>query len=102
MGNICNEDEAYGCKIFYELVRPDMCLCSDKVGANLSMKGDGHIGGKKLLTGNGKVPQVQASTRNRRFKMIGLTAFTGEQIMCILILEGKNPEGHIEAGIILL
>ena len=99
MGNICNEEEAFGCKIFYELVRPDMCLCGDEVGGNLSMKGDGHIGGKKLLTANGKVTQVQASTRNRRFTMIRLTAFTGEPIMFILILEGKHPKGHIEAGI---
>ena len=99
MGNICNGDEAYGCKVFYEFVRPYMCLCGDEVGGNLSMKGDSHIGGKKLLTGNGKVLQVQASTHNRRFTVISLTAFTGKPIMCILILEGKNPKGHIEAGI---
>ncbi len=101
-GNVCDKDEAYGCKVFYKLVRPDMCLCGDEVGGNLSMKGDGHIGGKKLLTGNGKVPQVQASTRNRRFTMIGLTAFTEEPIMCILILEGKNPKGHTDNQALIL
>ena len=99
LGNICSEEEAIGCKVFYKLVRPDMCLCGDEVGGNLSMKGDGHIGGKKLLTARGKVPQKRASTRNRKFTLIGLTAFTGEPVMCILIIEGKNPKGNIEAGI---
>ena len=31
--------------------------------------------------------------------MIGLTAFTGEPVMYIPILEGKHPKGNIEAGI---
>ena len=63
------------------------------------MKGDGHVAGQKLLTGIGKIPQEKLSTRNRRFTMIGLTAFTGEPVMCILILEGENPKGSIEVGI---
>jgi len=98
-GEVCEEEEAYGCKVFHRLVRPDMCICGDEVGGNLSMKGDGHVAGQKLLTGVGKIPQEKSSTRNRRFTMIGLTAFTGEPVMCILILEGKNPKGNIEAGI---
>ena len=98
-GEVCHEEEAYGCKVFHRLVRPDMCICGDEVGGNLSMKGDGHVVGQKLLTGVGKIPQEKSSTRNRRFTMIGLTAFTGEPVMCILILEGKNPKGNIEAGI---
>ena len=98
-GNICEEGAAFGCKVFHQLVRPDMCVCGDEVGGNLSMKGDGHIAGTKLLTGVGNVPKLQTSTRNRRFTMIGLTAFTGEPKMCIIILEGKYPKGHIEAGI---
>jgi len=98
-GNICDESSAFGCQVFHKLVRPDMCVCGDEVGGNLSMKGDGHIAGTKLLTGVGNVPKLQTSTRNRRFTMIGLTAFTGEPVMCILIFEGKHPKGHIEAGI---
>ena len=31
--------------------------------------------------------------------MIGLAVFTGEPVVCILILEGKHPKGNIEAGI---
>ena len=31
--------------------------------------------------------------------MIGLTALTGVPVMCIIIIEGKRPNGSIEAGI---
>ena len=50
LGNLFSEEEAFGCKVFYKLMMPDMCLCRDKVGVFLSMKGDGHIRGEKLLT----------------------------------------------------
>ncbi len=45
---ICEEEEAYGCKVFHRLVRLDVCICGDEVGGNLSMKGDGHVAGQKL------------------------------------------------------
>ena len=99
LGNLSSEDDAFGCKVLYKLTRPDTCLCGDKVGENWSMKGDRHSGGKKLLTGRGKVPQKRASTKNIKFTMIGLTAFTGEPVICILIIEGKEPKGNIEAVI---
>ncbi len=60
LDNLCSEEESFGCNVFYMLVRPDMCLCGDEVGGNLSMNGDGHIGGKKLLAARGKVPQKRA------------------------------------------
>ena len=71
-GEICEEEEVYGCKVFYRLVRPDMCIYGDKVGGNLSMKGDGYVAGQKLLR-VGKIPQEKSSTINRRFMMIGFT-----------------------------
>ena len=45
-GKICTEEVAHGCKVFTEIVRPDMCIVGDEVGSNLCMKGDGHIGGE--------------------------------------------------------
>ena len=98
-GNVCLEDSAFGCKVQHKIVRPDMCICGDEVGGNISMKGDGHVGGELYLTEKGRVPQKKTSTRNRKFTMIGLTALTGVPVMCIIILEGKRPNGSIEAGI---
>ena len=63
------------------------------------MKGDGHNGGELLIIEKGKVPQRKASTQNRKFTMIGLTSFTGEPVMCVIIIEGKIPNGAIKAGV---
>ena len=98
-GNVCSEEDAFGCKIHHKLLRPDMCVCGDEVGNNISMKSDGHAGGELLLTARKSVGQRKCSTRNRKFTLIGLTAFTGEPVMCVIIVEGKLPNGAIEAGI---
>ena len=98
-GNECDEADAYGCKVTHRVTRPGMCICGDEVGGNLSMKGDGNEGGKLLLGERGCVAQEKASARNRKFTMIGFTALTGDPVMCVLIFEGKTPNGAIEAGI---
>ena len=98
-GNVCSEEDAFGCKVHHKLLRPDMCMCGDEVGNNISMKGDGHAGGELLLTAKKSVGQRKCSTRNRKFTLIGLTAFSGEPVMCVIIVEGKLPNGAIEAGI---
>ena len=97
-GNVCTEEFAFGCKVTHEMVHPEMCVVGDEVGGNLCMKGDGHIGGELLLTENGMVPQRKASSKNRRFTLIGLTALTGEPVMAVIIVAGKKPKGNIEAG----
>ena len=98
-GYVCSEEDAFGCKVHYQLLRPDMCICGDEVGNNISMKGDGHAGGELLLTAKKSVGQKRCSTRNRKFTLIGLTTFSGEPVMCVIIIEGKLPNGSIEAGI---
>ena len=45
---ICNEKDAFGCKVFHKLVRPDMCICGDEVGGSISMKGDEHAGAQLM------------------------------------------------------
>ena len=47
----------------------------------------------------GYVAQEKASTHSHKFTMIGFTALTGDPVMCVLIFEGKRPNGSIEAGI---
>ncbi len=86
-------------KVFYLLVRPDMCICGDEVGGNLSMKEDGHAGGQLMLVERGQVPMKKISTSNKKFMLIGPTALTGEPVMCILIIEGKRPNRSIVAGV---
>ena len=76
-----------------------MCMCSDKVGNNISMNGDGHAGGELLLTAKKSVGQRKYSIRNQKFTLIGLITFSGEPVMCVIIVEGKLSNGAIEAGI---
>jgi len=39
-GQVCKLDEAFGCKVTHEIIRPDMCICDDEVGGNICMAGD--------------------------------------------------------------
>ena len=47
--NICDEIKYFGLKCTHNIVHPEMCLVVDEAGANLSQKGDGHIGGQKYI-----------------------------------------------------
>ena len=57
----CDKSNAFRCKVTHKLIRPDMCIFGDEVGGNLSMKGDGHVGGKLLLGERGYIPQEKSS-----------------------------------------
>lgn len=98
-GKICSELDAHGCKVFQELIRPDMCIVGYEVGGNLCMKRDGHVGEEKMLTATGKFPQRKALSRYCKFTLVGITALNGEAVMCIIFLCGAKPNGSIEARI---
>ena len=98
-GEVCDENESFGCKVTHQIIHPDMCLVGDEVGGNISMKGDGHVGGTKYLTGKGCVPQKRSSNAEKRFTLVGLTALTGDPVMCIIIIQGKEMKAHVESGI---
>ena len=40
-GNLCSEDESFGCKVTHALQYPGMAFVMDEVGGNTSQKGDG-------------------------------------------------------------
>lgn len=48
-GNEVTKDLAFGRQCTHRLIRPDMCIVADETGGNISQKGDGHIGGRKLI-----------------------------------------------------
>ena len=59
------------------------------------MKGDRYNGGELLLTKKGTIAQRKARTRNWKFTLIGLTSFTGEPVMCVIIIEGTFVVGNV-------
>ena len=66
------------------------------------MTGDGHVGGELFLAEKGTIPQNKTSKTSKRFTLIDLTAFTGEPVICIIILQGKQPKSDIEIGVDIL
>ena len=98
-GEECSEAEALGCKVTHKLSHPDYCFVGDEVGGNLSMKGDGHAGGQKFLTGTGTVPYRKCSNSEKRFTLIGLTSLDGQPVMCVLIIKGNRKKHSVETGI---
>ena len=57
-GNIFSEKDAFGFKVTHETKYPEHFIMADEVGGNISQKGDGHIGGTRLLCEKGSVPKI--------------------------------------------
>ena len=49
LGNPCNPDEAFGCKVTHQILYPEDVIVADELGGNLSQQGDGNLGGEKLM-----------------------------------------------------
>ena len=50
-----------------------MCLTVNKVGSDLSQKGDDHIGGVKYAYEKGTVPQNKVQPIDKHFAILGFT-----------------------------
>ncbi len=85
-GNDYDEEESFGCRVRYKLLHPDQCFIGNKLGNNISMKGDGHVGGRPLLNAPRPIAYDQLSVSDKRFTLIGLMALDGSPVMCILIM----------------
>ena len=68
-----------------EITHPEWLLFGDKVGTEMSMKDDGHIDVTKYVTAKGTRANIKISHNNGRLTVIGLTAASGDAIMCIII-----------------
>ena len=98
LGNEVLKENSFGCMVTHDLLFPEMCLVMDEVGGNTSQKGDGHKGGQLMICAKDMVPQQKASTNDKHFTLLGLTALTGDPVMCVLIIEGKKMNALQECG----
>lgn len=100
-GNVVDiQDDAYGLPCTIRITHPELCIVADEVGSNTSQKGDGHVGGKKLVCEFQCVPQEKASNNQKHFTVLGFTALTGEPVMsCAVIIQGTNRQLEIELGV---
>jgi len=97
-GDAVTEDDAFGCKVSHKISHPDMILCMDEVGSDTSQKGDGAVGGEKFVCAVGTTPKEKCSTKSKHWTLLGLTAFDGQPVMCIVIFAGNKRQPLYETG----
>jgi hypothetical protein len=88
-GKIVDEKDGVGMRIQVNLHRPDMCVVLDEVGCNLNMTKDGHTGGTEFVVGKDIEAKTKATKREKHFTCLGLTALSGQPIMCVVIIDQK-------------
>ena len=95
-----NSDKKFGNKVDLNILRPDLCLVADEVGCNTCMKGDGHVGGKKLVCERGCVPYETIGKKDKHFTVLGFTNLLGDPILCVIIITGKEEDLSVRLGIV--
>jgi hypothetical protein len=84
------EEEAFVSKIYIDITHPEWILFGDEVGTDINQKGDGQITGTNYCVGTGTRANIKSNTNGRRFTVIGLTAASGDAVMCIIIFAGQE------------
>ena len=84
------ETSGVGLQVKIEIKNPQWILFGDEVGTDISMKDDGHVGGQKFVCKRGSRENITSSHKDIRFTLLGLTAATGEPVMCVVIFSGKE------------
>jgi hypothetical protein len=99
-GNIVSDEKkSYGCKVHTKLTRPDMCIVMDEVGCNTSQLHDGHVGGTRFVVGKTSEARQLSTKKDKHFTCLGLTLLNGDALMCVVIVEGKQHNLLVEAGL---
>ena len=84
------EEEAAGLRCTMKLIRPDWLIFGDEVGTDTCQESDGHIGGQTYLQFAGQKISLTSSKASGRFTVIGLTAATGEPVMCVVVMASRE------------
>ena len=92
------EEDAAGHKCTAKLIHPEYLLFGDEVGTDTAQDKDGHIGGQTYLSVGDRQINLESSKATNRFTVIGLTAATGDPVMCIVIIAGKELTLHDALG----
>ena len=86
----------------HQINRPEYVILFDELGGNTSQKGDGNVRVHLMLCERGKTMQRKISTRNKHYRMRGLTSLTGKPVMCVVMFSGKRPNALCETGCLIL
>ena len=69
-----------------------------RVDERPSQEEDGNVGGQKYVTFGKQTIYVSSSKSNVRATVMGLTAATGEPVMCVVIYQGKEIDIDMAQG----
>lgn len=90
-GNVVDsEDKAAGHKCEVKLTHPEFLLFADEVGTDTAQDKDKNVGGTVYVTIDGQRASLPSSKASSRFTVLGVTAATGEPLMCIVIMAAKE------------
>ena len=98
-GNIYNEKDAARFKVTHGVRYPNYFLVADELGGNISQKGDGHIGGTRILCEKGSAPKKMSSNQDKHFTLLGFTTLNGEPIVCVATLSCMDQNPCVEVGV---
>jgi hypothetical protein len=98
-GNQVEEHLSVGMKVQTRLLRPDMCIVMDEVGCNINMTKDGHVNWTQFVVDKNDEAKQKASKKEKYFTCLGLTLLTGNPIMCVVIIDGKNDDLLVRTGV---
>jgi hypothetical protein len=75
----------------YIMNRPDKLIFDAEVGSNTNTSKDGNIGGEMFLCKVKTWPQIQETTKDSHFTVLGLTTALGVPVsMCSIIFAAKR------------
>jgi hypothetical protein len=99
-GNIVEKDDPQklGLPCDIKVLYPEFILFADETGCNTNQKKDGHIGGTKYVVGRNTVPKEISSTSDKHFTVLGVTAASGDPVLCVVIFASERdviPESWV-------
>ena len=74
----------------------------DEVGGDLNMLNDSHEGGTKYIARCAETAKVNSTKKSKKFMLLGITTLRGDPLICVVVIEGKDKNPLIEAGVDLL
>ena len=98
-GEEVRELDSVGMKVSIKITHSELGIALDEVGLNTSMMNDGHAGRTKHVVAKGIMCQQKASKKDKRFTVLGLTLFSGDALMCVVIIDAKIRDFFVELGV---
>ena len=84
-GEVCDDPDDAGLKLYININRPDYTLFGDEFGTDTAQEDDVHVGGQTYLSFRNTRVNITTSKARNRFTVIGITTWTGESVCCVVI-----------------